>query len=100
MVNLTSIIEAIIALACALITVFLVPYIKSKHSVEEIAKTVDMVRIFVAAAQQMAEAMGWDGEAKKEHVIAMLAQNGIAIDMTINDMIEAEVIKLKNELVK
>lgn len=98
--NITSILEAVISLACALITAFLIPYIKSKHNAEEINKVLTVVETIVAAAEQIGENLGLSGDEKKEYVVQRLEELGYTIDGTLNDYIEAAVISLHNELVK
>lgn len=98
--NITPIIEAVISLAIALITAYLIPYIKSKHDSEKINKILSTVDILVSAAEQIGVNVGLTGEAKKEYVVKRLAEIGYTIDNNLDDYIEAAVMALHNELVK
>ena len=53
MYDITPIIEAVAALIAALITAFLVPYIKSKTTAEQQKEINAWVKIAVAAAEQI-----------------------------------------------
>ena len=98
-VDITQIVLGVIALLVGLAEAFLIPWIKTKVSAEKLAKIIDTIDIFVAAAEQIAARDGYDHEWKKQHVIEMLQKNGYTVDDTIDDYIDAAVIKLHNELV-
>lgn len=100
MVDLTALVQAIVALATALITTFLIPYIKTKHSTEEIQKTIMLVDVLVASAEQIAPAFGFDGKQKKEYVLSKLEALGYHVDDTICDYIESSVLTLKADCVE
>lgn len=99
-VDITQIILGIITLLVGLAESFLIPWIKTKISNEKLAKIVDTIDIFVAAAEQIAARDGYDGAWKKQHVIELLEKNGYTVDETIDEFIEAAVIKLHNELIE
>lgn len=96
--NITNLVEILISLIATVISMFLIPYIKSKHSNEEIRKVLDIVDTVVGAAEQLGRTLGYDGEAKKEYVVGRLMDMGFTLDPTLNDYIEAAVLKLHNEL--
>lgn len=98
-VDITQIIMGLITLLIGLAEAFLIPWIKTKISNEKLAKIVDTIDIFVAAAEQIAARDGYDGAWKKAHVIALLEKNGYTVDETIDEYIEAAVIRLHNELI-
>lgn len=98
-VDITQIIMGLITLLIGLAEAFLIPWIKTKISNEKLAKIVDTIDIFVAAAEQIAVRDGYDGAWKKAHVIALLEKNGYTVDETIDEYIEAAVIRLHNELI-
>lgn len=79
MYDITPIIEAVAALIAALITAFLVPYIKSKTTAEQQKEINAWVKIAVAAAEQIYTGSG-RGEEKKEYVINWLREHGITVD--------------------
>lgn len=98
-IDITQIIIGLITLLIGLAEAFLIPWIKTKISNEKLAKIVDTIDIFVAAAEQIAARDGYDGAWKKAHVIALLEKNGYTVDETIDEYIEAAVIRLHNELI-
>ena len=98
-IDITQIILGVITLLVGLAESFLIPWIKTKISNEKLAKIVDTIDIFVAAAEQIAARDGYDGAWKKQHVIELLEKNGYTVDETIDEFIEAAVIKLHNELI-
>lgn len=98
-IDITQIVMGLITLLIGLAEAFLIPWIKTKISNEKLAKIVDTIDIFVAAAEQIATRDGYDGAWKKQHVIELLEKNGYTVDETIDEFIEAAVIKLHNELI-
>ena len=98
-IDITQFILGIITLLVGLAESFLIPWIRTKISNEKLAKIVDTIDIFVAAAEQIAARDGYDGAWKKQHVIELLEKNGYTVDETIDEFIEAAVIKLHNELI-
>lgn len=96
--DITQIILGLITVIFGIAEVFLIPWLKAKVGNEKLAKIVDTIDIFVAAAEQIANREGYDGAWKKAHVIELLEKNGYTVDDTLDDYIEAAVIKLHNEL--
>ena len=98
-INLTPIVQAAIVLIAAIITTFVVPWIKSKLANEDMAIFLRWVEIAVAAAEQLYEST--DGVAKKEYVLTYLREKGYTVDVDdLENAIEAAVLKLHNELNK
>lgn len=94
MYDITPIIEAVAALIAALITAFLVPYIKSKTTAEQQKEINAWVKIAVATAEQIYTGSG-RGEEKKEYVINWLREHGITVDEAkLDALIEAAVYEL------
>ena len=97
MTDLTPIFNAVIALLAALITAFVIPWLKRKTSAQEREELLRWVEIAVAAAEQM-----WDstqGEAKKKAVLAFLREKGFTFsESEIDSAIEAAVLKLHHDL--
>ena len=94
--DITAIIEAILALAGAVITCVLIPYIKSKTTTEQQKEINAWVKIAVTAAEQIYKGQG-RGEEKKEYVLAWLQEHGITVDEAkLDAMIEAAVYELTN----
>lgn len=98
-VDITKLVLGILEVIFAVVGIFLIPWLKEKFGAEKLAKIVDTIDILVAAAEQIANREGYDGAWKKAHVIEMLNQKGYTVDETIDDYIEAAVIKLHNELI-
>ena len=93
-INLQPIISAVIALIAALITTFLIPYIKGKISKQQYDRLLEAVRIAVAAAEQIFTSPQ-SGADKKQYVQEFLAAQGYDVaDQEIDTMIEATVGKI------
>lgn len=98
-IDVTQVILGLITLLFGVAEAFLIPWLKAKVGSERLAKIVDTIDIFVAAAEQIAERDGYDGAWKKQHVRELLEKNGYTVDDTLDDFIEAAVIKLHNQLI-
>lgn len=97
MTDLTPIVNAVIALIAAIITTFLIPWIKGKIDAAKLAQIVEWVGIAVRAAEQIYNESGM-GEKKKQYVLDFLADKGFTLDPnSINAMIEAAVKELNIE---
>ena len=93
----TQIISAVIALISALVSAFLIPWLKTKIDANKLQTINTYVEIGVKAAEQLYAAT--DGEEKKAYVINFLAEHGIRFDVsTIDQLIEAAVLQLHHEL--
>ena len=87
----TQIISAVIALISALVSAFLIPWLKTKIDANKLQTIKTYVEIGVKAAEQLYTAT--DGEEKKAYVINFLAEHGIRFDVsTIDQLIEAAVL--------
>lgn len=96
MIDFTPILEAVATLAVALITTFVVPYIKSKTTLEQQTQINEWIKIAVSAAEQVYDGPG-QGDKKKAYVLTWLAGHGIAVDEDkLDAMIEAAVYELTN----
>ncbi|MBQ2741912.1 MAG: phage holin [Oscillospiraceae bacterium] len=96
-IDITPIIEAIILLIATVISVVLVPWIKSKTTTAQRQELVEWAKIAVQAAEQIYLGVG-RGEEKKAHVIEFLNSKGLTFDEeSINNAIEAAVKQLKTE---
>lgn len=97
MTDLTPIVNAVITLIAAIVTTFLIPWIKSKIDAAKLAQIVEWVGIAVRAAEQIYNESGM-GEKKKQYVLNFLADKGFTLDPnSINAMIEAAVKNLNIE---
>ena len=98
--DITTIIEAVFALAAAVITAIVIPYIKSRTTAQQQAEINAWVKIAVAAAEQIYTGSG-RGEEKKAYVLNWLAEHGITMDEDrINALVEAAVYDLNHGLLK
>ena len=97
MIDLTSLFEAIITLIVALISAFLIPYIKSKVSAEKLETIKKWVKVAVQAAEMLYRDSGM-GEQKKAYVIEFLNSKGYDLDTdTLSNLIESAVLELNNK---
>lgn len=95
-INITPIVEAVAALIAAVITAFVVPYIKSRTTTNQQQQINAWVRVAVAAAEQIYVGSG-RGEEKKAYVLNWLAERGITLDTSrIDALIEAAVYELNH----
>ena len=91
MIDITPVINAVIALLAAGVSVFLIPWIKSKTTDAQRKELLEWVKIGVAAAEQLYKGQG-RGEEKKKYVLEFLASMGFTVDEeAINAAIEAAV---------
>ncbi len=81
------IVKLVIAGATALITYYVIPYLKEK-------KLYDTVSKLVKAAEKLAQSEQIDKNKKKDYVIDLLTSKGIEVTPLINAMIEAAVTEL------
>lgn len=86
MIDLTTIINAIIALLAALITAYVVPWIRAKATVQQQEALAGIYRTMVFAAEQIYGA--GNGADKLAYVVSKLEAKGYTVDI---DMIEATV---------
>ena len=95
--NITEILEAVVYLIVALLSLFVVPAIKNKVGAQNMATFLKWVDIAVAAAEQLYDSA--QGEAKKEYVLGYLATKGFSVNEAELDLaIEAAVNRLHHEL--
>lgn len=95
--NITPIINAVIALIAALISAFVIPWIKKKAAACDLEQMQAWTKIAVAAAEQLYTTL--QGDVKKQYVMKYLAEKGYNVnDEDIENAIEAEVLRLHNEL--
>lgn len=95
-IDITPIIEAVIALAGVVVSCVLIPYIKSKTTAEQQKEINAWVKIAVSAAEQIYVGSG-RGEEKKAYVIKWLRDRGITVnEAKLDALIEAAVYELTN----
>ena len=93
--DITEIVEAVIILASAVITTFVVPVLKQKLSAEKRQKLLFWIETAVNAAEQLYGSK--TGQQKKEYVVSFFLSKGIVADIDeVTALIESEVYKLTN----
>lgn len=93
-IDLTDIFVSIIALLTALVTTFLVPWLKTKFDANKWAKLVDIAGRAVNAAEQLFKGSG-RGDEKLTYVLNYLNSQGYDVnDETIRNIIEDAVYKI------
>lgn len=94
--DLTNILECVIGIISALISAFLIPYIKNSLSEAKRSRLIYWTEIAVKAAEQLYGSK--TGKQKKEYVTAFLLSKGIVVDIDeVTALIESEVYKLTKE---
>ena len=88
MIDITPVINAVIALLAAGVSVFLIPWIKSKTTAEQQALLTAMVRTLVYAAEQLYGA--GKGAEKLDYVIKELEARGFTADRAAIEAAVAE----------
>jgi hypothetical protein len=93
-IDITGVANAAIALIAAVITAFVIPWIKSKTTAAQFEKIETWVTIAVEAAEQIYTGSGWGAE-KKAYVVEFLNGKGFSIDAeALDKLIEAAVFNL------
>lgn len=91
MTDITPIVEAVIALLAAIITIVIVPLIRSKLGETQYNRLLAWVKAGVAAAEQLCKEPG-SGAKKKAYVLGYLQERGVTYNASaIDTMIEAAV---------
>ena len=94
MIDLTPIMEAIIALVVAVITAFVIPWLKGKIDADKLEQIKLWVTVADEAAEQLYNGTG-RGEEKKAYVVKFLQEKGFTIDPdSLDKLIEAAVFNL------
>lgn len=96
-IDITAIVEAVIALAVALISAFVIPWLKTKIGVNKMADFLKWVEIAVAAAEQLYNST--ECSAKKYYVESFMLDKGYSVSSAeLDTAIEGAVKKLHAEL--
>ena len=97
MTDLTPVINAVIALIAALITAFVIPWVKRNTTAKDREELLKWVEIAVAAAEQLFHTT--QGKEKKSYVVQFLQEQGFTFsEAEIDAAIEGAVLKLHREL--
>lgn len=95
-IDLTQIILAVITLIGALITRYLIPWIKEKTNEKQFEALKILARVGVYAAEQLFSTEQW--KEKKQYVLDFLKKNGYEVDApTVDALIESLVRELRIE---
>lgn len=95
MTDLTNIVSAVFTLIMAIITTFLIPYLKNKIDADKLDKIKSWVKVAVQAAEMIYTESGM-GATKKAYVIEYLNSKGYNLDTeTLDNLIESAVLELK-----
>lgn len=97
MTDITSVLTAIVSLAVAVLTVFVIPWLQTRISANEMDQMLKWVDVAVMAAQQLYHTA--DGPTRLEYAMDLLESKGYNIDQQeIRDAVEAAVLKLHQQL--
>lgn len=96
-IDITPVVNAVIALAATVVSVLLIPWIKSKTTAQQRSELVAWAKIGVAAAEQIYVGQG-RGDEKKQYVLEFLKSKGFDLnEESVNNAIEAAVKQLNTE---
>lgn len=95
------ILKVIVSVCVALVTAYVIPYIKALKEDKRFESVIDMIELAVRAAEQTITGQG-QGKIKKAEVIRFvsvwLSKNGIEMsDEELSEIIEAVVYQMKQE---
>ena len=95
--ELTEIIKLAIELVVAIVSLWLVPWLRARLNAEQVSDMLRWVEIAVSAAEQLYDDLG--GKQKKAYVMSFLHDRGYAVDEEeLSLMIEAAVLRLHKEI--
>ena len=95
--ELTEIFNAVIALVTALVSAFVIPWLREKYSAQQLERLVLWADIAVAAAEQLYGDL--DGEKKRQYVLDFLSSRGCKLDeQALEQALEAAVLRLHGAL--
>lgn len=97
MVDITGIACAALTLLFAIIAIYLIPYIRSKYSKDQLEKACDWAKIAVNAAEQLAKSGKIDPDERKDYAMNLLKEKNIKLDVyELDDIVESFVRELPN----
>lgn len=103
MIDITQIAVGIVALAVAVITIYVIPVIRKAMTTEKLEEVTNLIEVFVGAAEQL---YGKEQTTeKKEYVQNLIKEKLEKLNLTIDEkeldaQIENAVLTLHNELTK
>lgn len=93
--DITPVVNGVIALIAAVITAFVIPWIRSKTTAAQREEINAWVRIAVTAAEQIYSGVG-KGKEKKKYVLDFLAEKNLKIDEESVDLMIESAVKNMN----
>ncbi len=93
--DITPVVNAVIALAAAVVTAFVIPWVKSKTTAAQREEINAWVKIAVTAAEQIYSGSG-KGKEKKKYVLDFLAEKNLKIDEESVDLMIESAVKEMN----
>ncbi|MBE6955838.1 MAG: holin [Ruminococcaceae bacterium] len=93
MIDLTPLINALVAAAAVAVSLFLIPWLRSKTTAEQRSDLLRWVDVAVAAAQQLFSQCS--GQERLQYALSLLAEQGYDVNLRqVRDAVEAAVLKL------
>ena len=95
LLDLTQLVQAILSLAAGVVSLYLVPWLRSKLTNEQLAKAKSWVQIAVYAAEKLYGT--GNGDQKLAYAEAILLDHNIKLDTTtLKAMIDAQIKEMEN----
>lgn len=95
LLDLTKLAQAIISLAAGIVSLYLVPWLRSKFTNEQLSKAKSWVQIAVFVAEKLYGA--GNGDQKLVYAEGILRKHGIRLDTaTLKAMIDAQIKEMEN----
>ena len=103
MIDITQIAVGIVAIAVAVITIYVIPVIKKSVTTEKLEEITNFIEVFVGAAEQLYEKE--QTAEKKEYVQNLIKEKLKKLNLTIDEkeldaQIENAVLTLHNQLIQ
>ena len=94
--DITPVVNAVIALIAAVVTAFVIPWVKSKTTAAQREEINSWVKIAVTAAEQIYSGVG-KGKEKKAYVLKFLEEKNLKIDEKSVDLMIESAVRNMNE---
>ena len=94
--DITPVVNAVIALIAAVVTGFVIPWVKSKTTAAQREEINSWVKIAVTAAEQIYSGVG-KGKEKKAYVLKFLEEKNLKIDEESVDLMIESAVKNMNQ---
>ncbi len=94
--DITPVVNAVIALIAAVVTAFVIPWVKSKTTAAQREEINAWVKIAVTAAEQIYSGVG-KGKEKKKYVLKFLEEKNLKIDEESVDLMIESAVKNMNQ---